>query len=79
MHFVTTLASYSCTVGTSPFARVWRSLRWTPIPLSVGFAYITYQHIGHIAERDGWKKGITAETSERKGAKVASAWQVCVR
>ncbi|XP_072035049.1 phosphatidylserine decarboxylase proenzyme, mitochondrial-like isoform X2 [Amphiura filiformis] len=29
-----------------------RSLKWVPIPLSVGFAYICYQQYGHIKKRE---------------------------
>ncbi|KAI8504841.1 hypothetical protein Bbelb_169500 [Branchiostoma belcheri] len=29
-----------------------RSLKWYPIPLAVGFAYISYQQYGHIRRRE---------------------------
>ncbi|XP_072164096.1 phosphatidylserine decarboxylase proenzyme, mitochondrial-like isoform X1 [Diadema setosum] len=50
----------------------WRSLRWVPIPLSVGFAYICYQQYGHIKKR---------EERHIRGAKsvdesLAKEWQV---
>ena len=49
-----------------------KRLRWVPIPLGVGFAYISYQQYGHVRERE-----------ERKVKSVNSAqdllakdWQV---
>ena len=49
-----------------------RSLKWVPIPLSVGFAYICYQQYGHIKKREQRKTlGISKPEDY-----LASQWQV---
>ena len=51
-----------------------RSLRWTPIPLGVGFALIAYQQYRHVLVRERKR---TAE-GELDGPVIARPWEVGV-
>jgi len=44
-------------VGRLPFVRYLRSLKWTPIPLSLGFTLIAYQQYRHVRRRESRKGG----------------------
>ncbi len=33
----------------------WKRLKWVPIPVGVGFAYIGYQQYGHVKKREELK------------------------
>ncbi|XP_030847302.1 phosphatidylserine decarboxylase proenzyme, mitochondrial isoform X2 [Strongylocentrotus purpuratus] len=50
----------------------WRSLKWVPIPFSVGFAYICYQQYGHIKKREN--RHIRGSQSIEDS--LAKEWQV---
>ena len=52
--------------------RYLRTLRWVPIPVGVGFAYIGYQQFGHVVERE--ERKIRNATSVEEVA--AKDWQV---
>ncbi|XP_033628030.1 phosphatidylserine decarboxylase proenzyme, mitochondrial-like isoform X2 [Asterias rubens] len=56
------------------FMNYCKTLKWTPIPLGVGFAYICYLQYGHIKKREKRKqlKGVTPEEG------LASPWQINV-
>ncbi|KAJ8043535.1 hypothetical protein HOLleu_10657 [Holothuria leucospilota] len=49
-----------------------RNLKWVPIPLGVGFAYISYQQYGHIKKREQ-RKILGAKSIEDT---LAKDWQV---
>ncbi|XP_014663629.1 PREDICTED: phosphatidylserine decarboxylase proenzyme-like [Priapulus caudatus] len=56
--------------STNMLARYLRSLKWVPIPMGVGFAYICYQQFGHIRKRE---KRVLGESID-----LARDWQVMV-
>lgn len=49
-----------------------RNLKWVPIPLGVGFAYISYQQYGHIKKREQ-RKILGAKSIEDT---LAKDWQI---
>lgn len=55
-----------------PIVRYLRTLRWVPIPLGVGFAYISYQQYGHVVKREEKKIQQTSDPEEL----LASDWVV---
>lgn len=42
-------------IKVNPLIRFVRTLRWTPIPLGLGFAYIAYQQFRHVKKRESAK------------------------
>lgn len=61
-----------------PVIRYLRSLKWTPIPLGLGFALITYQHYRHVRNREIRKYRLADGTEGTVG--TASDWEVtCYR
>ena len=38
--------------SSNALVRYLGSLKWVPIPVSVGFAYIAYQQYGHVVKRE---------------------------
>lgn len=55
-------------VKISPLVRYIRALRWTPIPLGLGFALIAYQQLRHVKKRETAK----IATASNPGDLVAS-------
>nr|XP_054768520.1 uncharacterized protein LOC129276104 [Lytechinus pictus] len=60
--------------SSSGVAGYWRSLKWVPIPFSVGFAYICYQQYGHIKKREN--RHIRGSQSIEDS--LAKEWQVSI-
>ena len=51
-----------------------QSLKWVPIPVGVGFAYIGYQQYGHIKEREQR----FMQSAEHPEDILAKDWQVLI-
>ncbi|XP_055932397.1 phosphatidylserine decarboxylase proenzyme, mitochondrial-like isoform X1 [Argiope bruennichi] len=48
----------------NPFLRYIRTLKWTPIPLGLGFALLAYQQFRHVKKREAAKLASTTNPSE---------------
>jgi hypothetical protein len=64
--------SPSTDASSNPVVNYLRALKWVPIPLGVGFAYIGYQQFGHIRKREQQ----IIQNAENPEDIVASEWQV---
>ena len=58
--------------GGNAFFAYLQSLKWVPIPLGVGFAYIGYQQYGHVVKREERKMSMSTNPEEL----VAHDWVV---
>ena len=58
--------------STNPFVSYIQSLKWVPIPIGVGFAYIGYQQYGHIRHREQQ----FIQNAEHPEDILAKDWQV---
>ena len=65
-------SSNSRATGGNPFVNYLRSLKWVPIPLGVGFAYIGYQQLGHVVKREEQRVSQSRDPEEL----VANDWMV---
>ncbi|XP_022086416.1 phosphatidylserine decarboxylase proenzyme, mitochondrial-like isoform X3 [Acanthaster planci] len=57
---------------TKGFVNYGRNLKWVPIPLGVGFAYICYQQYGHIKKRERRRELSSNDIADR----LATQWQI---
>ncbi|XP_035209198.1 phosphatidylserine decarboxylase proenzyme, mitochondrial-like isoform X2 [Stegodyphus dumicola] len=51
-------------IKVNPLLRYFRTLKWTPIPLGVGFAYIAYQQFRHVKKRESSKIATASDPSD---------------
>ena len=54
--------------SSNPLISYLQSLKWVPIPLSVGFAYIGYQQYGHIVKREEKSLQLDASSEDNTGS-----------
>lgn len=48
----------------NPLVKYFRTLKWTPIPLGLGFALIAYQQFRHVKKREANKVLSASDPSE---------------
>lgn len=51
------------------------SLKWVPIPLGVGFAYVSYQQFGHVVKREEMKLASSTDPEDM----IVNDWVVRIR
>lgn len=51
-------------IKVNPLVKYFRTLKWTPIPLGLGFALIAYQQFRHVKKREANKILSASEPSE---------------
>ncbi|KAG8177573.1 hypothetical protein JTE90_011739 [Oedothorax gibbosus] len=54
----------------NPVLRYFRTLKWTPIPLGLGFAYIAYQQFRHVKKRENAKLTSSSNPSDLLASNV---------
>lgn len=57
-------------IKVNPLVKYFRTLKWTPIPLGLGFALIAYQQFRHVKKREANKVLTASDPTELVGPNI---------